>query len=117
MAVTILLCDLRNQQTLYARHDITWKSGLNAFDVVVSAFGMDFAKQLANDLIDLTIQVTVSFVEIPTGQTSDVTGVASLDWELLDPTIIVINYEDNNTTDSQIDESIQWLLNNSDYEI
>jgi hypothetical protein len=110
MAVKILWADLRYRKTILQSATIEWRSGLTAAEVVVQGFGESDAQQIARDLQSNNPEIMVSWYNLITDEGSGIGGVGSLDWEIQDRTILAINYEDEMTTDKQVERCADWML-------
>jgi len=110
MAIKLLYNDLRIHPAQYQRLIVDWHGGLTAQEAVQNALGSSLGAQVVQDLEHNNREIMVSWVHDELDQGSDVGGVASLDWEILDRSILVITYKNETTTDAAIDASTAWML-------
>lgn len=114
MAIKILYVDLRVSPSRFTKYLLDWRSGLTAQSAVQYALGESIAGQLVDDLLNDNKELIVSWTNSVTGEHSDVGGINSLEWEIADNSILSIVYENEETTQQKIDESIEWMLRNEE---
>jgi hypothetical protein len=110
MAIKVLWADLRYRKTLMQSATIEWRAGLTAAEAVVQGFGESGAQQIAHDLQVNNLEIMVAWYNLITDEGSGIGGVVELDWEIQDQTILAINYEDEMTTDKQVERCAEWML-------
>ena len=116
MAIKILYADLRNNASRYEHFAIAWKPGLTALLATQQTLTAEIADQITDDLHDNNQEIMVSWYNVITEEHSEIGGVGSLDWEIPDGSVLTIVYEDETTTQHQIDESSAWMLKHSLFE-
>jgi hypothetical protein len=87
-------------------------SGLTAESAIKEAFGIGIARRLTVELAANDPELTISWINRGTGEHSQVGGLDSLDWGLADDSILTVLYENGKTTEQQVDESTEWMLEN-----
>ncbi len=112
MAIKIFYTDLRVNPSKLVKYMIAWSPGLTAKRAVETALDLSDANSIVADLARNSAEVTVAWNNLVTGESSDVGGVDSLDWDIEDHSVLTITHENANTSQQQIDESIEWLLAN-----
>lgn len=110
MAIKLLYNDLRIHPAEYQRLIVDWHGGLTAQEAVQNALGRRLGEQIVQDLEHNNREIMVAWIHDELAQGSDVGGVGSLDWEILDRSIVVITYENETTTDEAITASTTWML-------
>jgi len=110
MAVTVLYTNLRGQPSQLAKYLVEWKPNMTAKEVIETCLGEAQAQTIENDLKDNKQEIMVSWWHKPSGKISEIGGLGTTLSEIEDDSIVTINYENQNTTQTQIDESIQWVL-------
>jgi hypothetical protein len=66
---------------------------------------------IEQDLSDNNHELIVSCWHKPSGNVSEIGGVGTTLWKVKNGSVISISYENENTTQAQIDESIELRLN------
>ena len=111
MSIIILYVDLRNNKTQLKEQEIDWKDGITAFEAVKIALTGKVAQQIQNALVHNSIPgLIVSWSSLIDNSISEIGGVGSLDWKIDDNSMLAITYEDEATSDQQMDESTEWML-------
>ncbi len=112
MSIKVFFVDLRNRTSVYRKAILDWYPQLTAEEAVHKAFGSDVAQEAVADLVQNRPEIFVSWDNPTTEEHSEVGGVGSLDWHIPDTSNLTIIYEDQDTTNQQIDESSDWMLEN-----
>jgi hypothetical protein len=89
---------------------VEWKLNITAKEVIESCLGETQTQTIESELKDNSQEIMVSWWHKPSGKTSEIGGVGITRWEIDDDSVITINYENQNTTQPQIDESLEWTL-------
>jgi hypothetical protein len=111
MSIVILYADLRNNEIQLKEKKVPWRNGVTAFEVLKEALTARIARQIEEDLVHLNDpDLTVSWNSLVDDSHSEIGGVGSLDWEIEANSILVVTYEDESTTDQQLDEALEWML-------
>jgi hypothetical protein len=112
MTILILYTDLRYQPSQLVKAVVKWEPNLTAYQVVLRGIGKQLANRVNQDLSDDLKDITVSWFNKATQEISEIGGVASLDWEVKDDTLLTINYENDKTTEAQLLEADRWVQGN-----
>jgi hypothetical protein len=112
MSVKVFYVDLRNRTSEYKKAVIDWHSELTAEAAVRQAFGESVANQAVHDLDINSGEIGIAWHIPDTDEHSEIGGVGSLDWDIPDISYLTIVYEDEHTTNQQIDESSEWMIAN-----
>ena len=110
MSVVILYTDLRCMPSKLSRHEINWIAEQTALFYLQKALGETLAEEVDNDLRNNSSEIIVGWYDKISGDICDMGGTGSLDWITLDSYVLTISYENELTTEQQIDESIEWTL-------
>lgn len=112
MTVRILFVDLRNENSIRKKADVQWNEALTASDAIGEAFTKHTANTIAAELDKNYEELTVSWSNSKSEQHSEIGGMGNLEWLVQDGSVIVIMYQDQDTTEEQVDESYGWMLEN-----
>jgi hypothetical protein len=112
MSLKVYFVDLRNRISVYRKAALEWYPHLTAEEAVREAFGNELAQQAVADLQQNRPEILVAWDNPTTEEHSEVGGVGSHDWQIPDTSNLTIIYEDQDTTNQQIDESSDWMLEN-----
>lgn len=113
MKVKILYADIRdNRQTMLA-FVVPWRSGMSAKEAVADAFEEHMSAGIVHDLGSNSPEIILAWHDEKIEEHSEVGGLADLDWEIPNRSILIILYENSNTSDQQIDLSSDWITQNS----
>jgi hypothetical protein len=88
---------------------------LTAYEAVALAVGEAYAAQVESDLANNSEEIIVGWSDTDTGEHSEVGGVGSLMWPIAPNGVLTISYENEHTTQDQIDESSEWMLQVTDH--
>ncbi len=110
MSITILYTDLRVVPSTLERRSVIGDRQLTAYQVIEKALGQSLANEIGEDLRNNSRELIVSWYNKRTNDISEIGGVGTLDWLVRDDTVFSISYENESTTQQQIEESIQWTL-------
>ncbi len=110
MGITVLYTDLRRLPSRLERQTAEWRPALTAFEALQLALGPALAREIEKDLLSNSREVMVPWWNKDTDDHSEIGGVGSLDWTIADGTVVTVNYENQATTQQQIDEAIEWTL-------
>lgn len=110
MSIKIFFADLRTKPSRLLENMVTCVPELTALEAVARALGQEKAKQITSDLLSNNPDLTVSWNNLKTGEQSEIGGVGSLDWKIPDNSVLSVVYENEATSQEQIDESIEWML-------
>ncbi len=91
---------------------VIWQENLTAQEAVTLAFGENRTNVIMADLERNNEFLTVSWVNPKLDDHSEIGGVGSLNWHIPDLTVLVIFYEDEATTQAEVDQAMQWMLDN-----
>ena len=110
MGVEIFYTDLRcvPSQLLYTR--VEWISGKTALSFLQEALGEDSSKEIDNDLRKKSSELIVSWYDKDSKEICEIGGTGSLNWIMPDNYVLSVCYENEFTTEEQIEESIKWTL-------
>ena len=114
MAVVVMGTDLTLDPPEFFKMVVEWQPGFTAFDALSEALGDEVGQQIADDLTYNRPNVTVTWYNNATGESSGIGGMDSLDHALSDKTILTVNYETDVTTDRQRDEAMHWMFSLED---
>lgn len=109
MTIIILYEDLRNKTSIRRDFTINWKPRMTAKHAIQDALGEKIADSLEHDLMVNNKDLIIGWYNTDTEEHSNVGGIGNLDWELPDNSHLTVCYEDKDTTESQRDESFEWL--------
>lgn len=110
MPIKVLYNDLRVVPPKLERFIVEWHQGLTAEGTIQAALGLEQAQKITDDLERNDPEIMVSYSNDVTDERSDYGGVGTVDWEIDDRTVLVVTYENSNTTAAAIDEAIEWML-------
>ena len=113
MSVIVFYVDLRKGETLLQKFIVEWSDGLEADPVLEIALGKDLAEKIKVDLASNNQEIIVSWNNLDTGEHSEMGGIGTLSWVISNNSILTIVYEDQNTTEDQVNKSNEWMLENS----
>ncbi len=113
MAVKILYVDIRDDKQIMDASLVSWRSGISAKEAVYQALGKDIADQVVYDLDRNSPEVGIAWHDEKIERHSEVGGVGDLDWEIPDKSMLIVVYENKNTTQRQVDMSSDWMVENS----
>ena len=110
MSILILVNELRTTPSQLAHYAVEGMPELTAYEAVALAIGAPFAAMVENDLAKNNKEIIVAWSDTDTGEHSEVGGVGSLKWPIAANGVLAISYENERTTQAQIDESSEWML-------
>ena len=112
MTVKILFANLRINPPQFEQFSVLWHPTLTAQESLQHALNPILAQQIVEDLKTDNRELTVAWNSLESDDHSDIGGVASLDWEIPDNSVLSITYENDATTQQAVDDCIQWMLAN-----
>jgi hypothetical protein len=112
MAVKILFANLRISPPHFKKCVVPWYPQLTAQASLHDGLPPILAQQIVEDLKTDNHELTVAWNSLESDDHSDIGGLAALDWEIPDNSILSITYENDVTTQQAIDDCIQWMLAN-----
>jgi hypothetical protein len=89
---------------------VEWEPNLTAKEAIKKCLGESKAQAIEKDLNSNNHEIIVSWWHKPSGDVSEIGGIRTTSWIIANDTVLTINYENENTTQVQIDESIEWAL-------
>ena len=110
MTVVIIFTDLRIVPSKLAKYSVEWHPGFSARQVLEMSLGDILANEIEKDLKNNSHEIVVSWYNKRSGDVSEIGGVGTLDWSIPEDTVLTVSYENESTTQNQIDESIEWTL-------
>ena len=110
MSIQILYTDLRTVPSKLEKHILEWERDLTAFTALERALGQLVSESIDRDLKNRSREIMVSWYVKDTDDISEIGGTGTLDWNLWDSTILTVNYENESTTQEQIEEATNWTL-------
>ncbi len=110
MSIIILYTDLRVVPSKLEKHVLEWERDLTALNALERTLGQLLAENIDKDLKKRSREIIVSWYVKDTDDISEIGGIGSLDWNMEDSTILTVSYENESTTQEQIEESINWTL-------
>jgi O-acetyl-ADP-ribose deacetylase (regulator of RNase III) len=110
MSINVLFNDLRVIPPRFNKYIVDWRIGLKAYEVMQKSLSMPIAKRVLRDLESNNLEITVSWFNDEIDQRSEIGGVKSLDWEIPDKSVLVITYENDNTSIDVVNEAISWMM-------
>jgi hypothetical protein len=110
--IIVLYVDLRKNKSVMKKSVVEWQDDLKANSAIAQGLGEVLARIIEDDLKINNPEITVSWNSLVSDYHSDVGGVGDLDWIIEDQSALAIAYEDENTTDEQLDKSSDWMLEN-----
>ena len=113
MTVKILYVDIRDEKQTMEAFTVAWRRGLSASEAVRQALEKDIADGVIHDLNNNSPEVGVAWHDEKIEKHSEVGGVGDLDWEIPDKSVLIIVYENESTTQQQVDLSSDWMTENS----
>jgi hypothetical protein len=108
MAIFLVFTDLRLLPSRLLKFSTDWKQDLTAFEVVSICMGIEQANTIENDLNKNNPDIIISWYHKPTGDICEIGGVRTLSWKVTDNIIIGVAYENQTSSEEQIDELIKW---------
>lgn len=112
MAVRILYIDIRDEKQVMRSYTVAWRPKLTAYDAIRLALNMTKALEVARDLESNDPDILIAWHDEELATHSEVGGVANLDWDIPDKSVLTIVYENQNSTQQQIDASSDWMIQN-----
>jgi len=110
MSIEIFYTDLRIVPSKLEKRVLEWERDLTAFSALERTLGRLLAESIERDLKNNSQEVMVSWYNKDTDDICEIGGVGSLDWYLEDSTLLTVNYENESTSQEQIEEAIHWTL-------
>jgi len=110
MSIKILYTDLRTVPSKLEKCVVEWQPDLTALQVLEKALGETLTNEVERGLKSNSREIIVSWYNESTGDVSEIGGVGTLEWHIPDDTVLTISYENEATTQQQVDESIKWTL-------
>ena len=110
MSISLLFTDLRSAPSKLEKHNIEWKPNLIAKQALEITLGPNLADDIERDLRNNSRELIVSWYNKRSKEISEIGGVGTVNWVVPDDTVITVSYENQSTTQEQIDESIEWTL-------
>jgi hypothetical protein len=110
MSISLLFTDLRSAPSRLEKHNIEWKPRLTAKQTFELTLGPTLADDIEKDLHNNSRELIVSWYNKRSNEISEIGGVGTVNWAVPDDTVITVSYENERTTQEQIDESIEWTL-------
>ena len=111
MSIILLFTDLRTTPSRLLKYRFDWEPNQFASNLIQQVLGEKTVKEIEKDFSKNNPDIIVSWFHKDTKDVSEIGGVGSLRWIVQDNTIITIAYENENTTEQQIEEVINWTLN------
>jgi hypothetical protein len=109
MAITVLYIDLRKGESRYENYEIKYHIAMTAAQALSAALGIDRESNIELELRNDNRELVVAWINTDTKEQSGVGGVADLNWDIPDPSILVVLYEDDTTSTKQVSESGRWM--------
>jgi hypothetical protein len=110
MSISLLFTDLRSAPSRLEKYNIEWKPNLTAKQALEITLGPNLVDDIEKDLRNNSRELIVSWYNKRSNEISEIGGVGTINWIVTDHTVITVSYENNSTTQQQIDESIEWTL-------
>ena len=110
MAVTILFVDIRDKRKTMEAHCVHWDRNLSAQDALKSVFSSALANEIILDLEQNNPEIIVSWHDADINEHSEIGGVGDLNWHIPDGSTVTIVYENQQTSEAQIDRSSDWMI-------
>lgn len=116
MTIKIYYTDLRARPSKLEKYEIDCRAELTAFDAIVETAGITEAKKISDDLARNNQDLIVSWHNRETDEISEIGGIGTLDWLIEDNITLTVNYENETTTQTQINEADAWAIKNEQEE-
>ncbi len=110
MSIKILYTDLRTVPSKLEKHVLEWERDLTAFHALERTLGRLVAETIDKDLKNDNHELMVSWYNKDTGDICEIGGVGRLDWYVQDSMLLTVNYENESTSQQQIEEADNWTL-------
>lgn len=108
----ILYVDVRDDRSVFERYEVEWQQGMTIEDAISKAISKSNAERIITDLKNHSDEIIVSWVDARTLDHSEIGGVGRLKMPTTPNFVVSIVYENQATTEAQIDASTDWMLKN-----
>jgi hypothetical protein len=110
MAITVLYADLRTHPSQLIKFSAEWEPNMTVKEVIKKCLGESKAQTIEEALSNNDHEIIVSWWHKLSGAISEIGGIGTTLSPISNDSVLTITYENANTTQAQIDESIEWSL-------
>jgi hypothetical protein len=110
VSVVILFTDLRAAPSKLKKHILEWQPNLTAKQALEMTLGQSSTAEIEKELKNNSHELIVSWYNKRSNEISEIGGLGEINWIVPDDTVITVSYENENTTEQQINESVEWML-------